>query len=67
MKKEVTKEETKKNSADNQKGSTNVPKLRQIIIETNGNDISLVKAEVHGKIELIGILQSLITYINQQK
>ena len=38
-------------------------KLRQIIIETDGDNINLVKAEVHGKIELIGILRNLIEYI----
>jgi len=41
--------------------------MRQIIIETNGNDIRLVKAEVGGKIELVGILQGLITFLNQPK
>jgi hypothetical protein len=43
------------------------PKLRQIIIETNGDEISLEKAEVSGKIELIAILQSVIGYLNTQK
>jgi hypothetical protein len=41
--------------------------MRQVIIETDGNSISLVKAEVSGKIELVGILQNLIAFINQQK
>ena len=40
-------------------------KMRQIIIETDGNNISLIKAEVSGKIELIGVLQGLIGYLNQ--
>ena len=39
--------------------------MRQIIIETDGNNINLVKAEVSGKIELIGILQGLIGFLNQ--
>ena len=42
------------------------PPMRQIIIETDGTNIQLVKAEVSGKIELIGVLQSLIGFINQQ-
>jgi len=41
--------------------------MRQIIIETDGNNIQIIKAEVGGRIELIGVLQSLITYLNQQK
>jgi len=43
------------------------PKLRQILIETDGNDIKLLKAEVSGKIELIAIFQNLIVYLNTQK
>lgn len=38
-------------------------KKRQIIIETDGNDINLVKAEVAGKIELIAIFQMIIEYL----
>ncbi len=40
---------------------------RQIIIETDGNTVSLTKAEVSGKIELLGILNMLITHINSNK
>ena len=43
------------------------PRMRQVVIETDGNNINLVKAEVSGKIELIGILQGLIGYLNNQK
>ena len=43
------------------------PKMRQILIETDGNSINLIKAEVSGKIELVGILQNLIAFVNQQK
>ena len=43
------------------------PKMRQIIIETDGNVVNLVRADVAGRIELIGIFQALITYVNQQK
>jgi hypothetical protein len=42
-------------------------KLRQIIIETDGNDIKLTKAEVSGKIELIAILEFLINYLRINK
>ena len=41
--------------------------VREIVIETNGNDIRLVKAEVSGKIELIAIFQNLITFLNKQQ
>lgn len=42
------------------------PKTREIIISTDGTNINLVKAEVAGKIELIAILQNLISYLNQK-
>lgn len=42
-------------------------KMREIIIRTDGNSINLHKAEVSGKIELIGILTTLIDFINTQK
>ena len=41
--------------------------LRQIIIETDGDSIKILKAEVSGKIELIAILQSVIGYLNTKK
>ena len=43
------------------------PKMRQIIIETDGTSVNLVKAEVGGVIELTGILQKLIEHFNKQK
>lgn len=49
---------------------TQAPKttpIRQIIIETDGDNINLIKAEVSGTIELIGILQGLISYITQSR
>lgn len=42
-------------------------KMRQIIIETDGTSVKLVKAEVAGNIELIGVLQSIIGYISNKK
>lgn len=41
------------------------PKMRQIILETDGTDIKIVKAEVAGKLELTAILQAVIGHINQ--
>ena len=43
------------------------PKMRKIVIETDGNNINLVSADVAGRIELVGVLQSLITHLNQKK
>ncbi len=41
-------------------------KMRQIIIETDGNKIKIVKAEVAGNVELIAILQLILNDINQK-
>jgi len=38
------------------------PKMRQIIIETNGNDIKIVKLEIAGVLEFRAILSSLMSY-----
>ena len=46
---------------------TNIIKKRQIIIETDGSKIDLVKAEVAGSIELIATLQAVIGFLLQQK
>ena len=56
---------TKKNNqniAENGK-----PKMRQIIIETDGNSINISKSETSGVIELIAILQSLVVYLQRPK
>ena len=42
-----------------------VPK-RQIIIETDGNNINIVKAEVAGNLELVAILQIIIQNLSKQ-
>ena len=42
-----------------------VPKKRQIVIETDGDSINLLKAEVSGKIELVAILQNIIGFLNR--
>ena len=66
MKKEQTPEVTSIISTEAEKGGT-TPAMRQIIIETDGDTINLAKAEVSGRIELVGILQNLISFLNQPK
>ena len=39
--------------------------MRQIIIESDGNSVNLVRADVAGRIELIGILESLIGFLKK--
>ena len=72
MKEETKNTEEKKETIQpvtNSVKEENAPeqKMREIIISTDGNTINLIKAEVSGKIELVGILQNLIGFINQQK
>ncbi|MFW5902989.1 MAG: hypothetical protein ACOCTT_03815 [archaeon] len=40
---------------------------RQIVIETDGNNISLTKAEVAGSLELKSILSSLLDSLNNNQ
>ena len=40
------------------------PKMRQIIIETDGSNINVVKADVAGNLELIAILSSILNKLN---
>ncbi len=47
------------------KKQKNLPKTRQIIIETDGNLAKITKAEVAGNFELKAILQGLVDKINQ--
>lgn len=42
-------------------------KMRQILIETDGNSINMIKAEVSGSIELIAIFRNLIEFVGRQK
>lgn len=44
----------------------NAPVMRQIIIETDGNNINLAKAEVFGVIECIAILREVISFVQNQ-
>lgn len=39
-------------------------KMRQIIIETDGNNINILKAEVAGNLELVAILSSILNKLN---
>lgn len=41
------------------------PKMREIIILTDGTNIQLAKAEVAGNIELIGILKTILQKIDK--
>ena len=43
------------------------PKMREILILTDGNSIQIEKAEVSGRIELIAIFQNLIGFLNSQQ
>lgn len=40
--------------------------MRQIIIETDGNNIKLIKSEVAGSLELIAILSSILEQLRKQ-
>lgn len=41
------------------------PKMRKILIETDGAMVRLVEADVAGPIELTAVLQKLINFINK--
>ena len=41
------------------------PKMRQIIIETDGNNINIVKADIAGNLELVAILSSILNKLNK--
>ena len=67
MTEEIKKEDVKKVEGKKENKEASASRPRQIVIETDGNSVNLVKAEVGGKIELVGILQTLINYLNQTK
>jgi len=48
---------------DNEEKKTEAPKLRQIIIETDGNNINITKAEVAGQLELIAIINKVLEFV----
>ncbi|MBV6340111.1 hypothetical protein [Candidatus Magnetobacterium casense] len=41
-------------------------KMRQIIIETDGRNVKIIKAEVASEIEFVAILQAILTKIIQK-
>lgn len=43
------------------------PQMRQIIIETDGSNITLVKNETAGVLELMAVLQTVLAKLTQQK
>ena len=61
MANEKTDEEVKK------EGEENLPKPRQVILETDGNNVKVIAADVAGKIELIGILEMVINHLKNNK
>ena len=73
--KQVKKEEPEKEVAESlgktkaseasQKSQT--LQIREIVIQTNGNDINIVKNETVGNLELLAILQVLIGNLNSSK
>lgn len=40
-------------------------KMRKIMIETDGNMINIVKAEVAGNLELVAILESILNQLKK--
>lgn len=46
---------------------TEAPKLREIVISTDGTMVRIDKAEVAGDIELVGVLQSVINFIREKQ
>lgn len=56
----------KKEKKQGVKSKSETPKMRQIIIETDGSKMKLVKAEVAGRLELVAILNVLLADINKQ-
>jgi len=43
------------------------PKIRQIVVETDGNMVRITKAEVAGDIELSAIFSILLTHLKTKK
>ncbi len=60
MNNEAPKEEIK-----NEVDPETTVKIRQILIETDGTNVRVVKAEVAGRIELTAIFERLILFFNQ--
>ena len=61
--------ENKSNPQENvpeKKDPKEQPKMRQIIIETDGNSVGFVKTEVAGTLELKSVLQELLNKMKTQ-
>lgn len=44
-----------------------VPRMREIVLQTNGNDIKIVKNETTGNLELMAILNMLLSNLTSPK
>jgi hypothetical protein len=66
MTEEIKKEEGKSVEVKKDIKEAMTSKPRQIVIETDGNSVNLVKAEVSGSLELVAVLQTLINFINKK-
>jgi hypothetical protein len=64
-KKKKTDEEIKKD-AENEREKAGLPKMRQIVIETDGTNIEVKKCEA-SNLEFQAILSSLMTFLTQKK
>lgn len=42
-----------------------IKKMRKIIIETDGNSVNIVSAEVSGSLELCAVMQAIINSLNK--
>jgi hypothetical protein len=50
-----------------QEQKTTEVKMRQIIIETDGTSVNVVKSEVYSQIELLAILQMIMAHVTNKK
>lgn len=47
------------------KAQQEAPKMRQIVIETDGNQISITKNETAGGLELAAVLQTILARLSR--
>lgn len=59
--------ETVSEITEQPKSESQAPQMRQIWIETNGNDIRITKNETAGQLELLAVLQALIGSLTSPK
>lgn len=64
MNDEKAKKDEKKNEGTHEI-NIDTPKLRQIIIETDGNKIRIVKADVAGDLEMSAIMRAILNNIER--